>query len=145
MYITKVSVKMQMDDCIFCKIVKGDIPSARIWEDEKFLVFHDTFPIKMGHTLVIPKEHYPYVFGLDDKLFCDLMLTSKFISKILLDVYKPKTGKIGVMIAGEEVNHAHLHLIPMNNGSDLNFANSQKDLDFKIILKEVEKIKKAIR
>lgn len=134
-----------MEDCIFCKIVNGEIPSAKIWEDEKFLVFHDTFPIKMGHTLVIPKEHHPYVFGLDDKLFCSLMLASKAISKILLDVYKPKTGKIGVMIAGEAVNHVHIHLIPVDQGSDLNLANSEKNLDFKIILKEAKKIKKAIK
>lgn len=133
-----------MEECIFCKIVKGQIPSAKIWEDDKFLVFHDRFPIKMGHVLVIPKNHHPYVFGLDDELLCNLILLSKSISKILLAIYKPKTGKIGAVVAGDAIDHAHIHLIPMDRGSDLNFANAQKNIDFKIIQQEAEKIKKIL-
>ena len=114
-----------MDNCIFCKIVKGEIPSYKVWEDDKHLAFLSIAPIKPGHTLVIPKQHSEYLFDMEDSEFSSLTLASKPIAKKLQKSLNPKTGKIGVMVAGLEVAHTHIHLIPMDSEGDLTFANAK--------------------
>ena len=113
-----------MDDCIFCKIIKGDIPSFKVFENDNFLAFLSIAPIKPGHTLVIPKKHSEYIFDMEDTELSGLMAASKPVAKILQDKLQPKTGKIGIMVAGIEVAHTHLHLIPMDEEGDLNFSNA---------------------
>ncbi len=128
-----------MDNCIFCKIIKGDISSFKVWEDEDHLAFLSIAPIMPGHTLVIPKLHSDYIFELEDESLGKLLIASKLPAKLLKEKLNPKTGKIGVMIAGLEVPHTHIHLIPMDSEEDLTFANakpaSQKDL--KVILDKI--------
>ncbi|KKQ66829.1 MAG: Histidine triad (HIT) protein [Candidatus Daviesbacteria bacterium GW2011_GWA2_38_24] len=114
-----------MDSCIFCKIVKGEILSYEVYEDENALAFLTIAPINPGHTLVIPKKHQKYLFDLEDKELAVLMIAAKKVSHTLRDVFKPRTNKIGVMVAGLEVPHAHIHLIPMNSEGDLNFSLSR--------------------
>jgi len=102
-----------MDDCLFCKIVKGDIPSVKIWEDEDFIAILDVFPNTKGATLVISKEHYnSYVVDLPDDIYTKLFLAAKKTSKILEDGLGVK--RVGIVMEGTGINHAHLKLSPMH-------------------------------
>lgn len=112
-------------DCIFCKIISGEIPSFRVAENETHLAFLSIAPIKAGHTLVIPKKHSDYIFDLENSEIADLMVFSKSVSSKLKETLNPKTGKIGVMVAGLQVPHTHIHLIPMDSEGDLTFANAK--------------------
>lgn len=78
-----------------------------------------------GHTLVIPKSHSDYIFDMEDGPLADLIKASKPVANLLKEKLRPKTGKIGVMIAGLEVSHTHIHLIPMDSEGDLTFAHAK--------------------
>lgn len=130
-----------MENCIFCKIVKGEVPAATVWEDDKYLSFLTISPINPGHTLVIPKRHIPYFFDLADQEIGEIMVTSKKIAQAMRKALHPKSGKIGVMVAGGEVAHAHIHLIPMDHESDLDFKRQKPDTPFDKIKANAEKIK----
>ena len=108
---------------LFSKIVDGEIPCHKIMEDEKFLAFLDVKPIKLGHTLVIPKQEIDYIFDLEDDLLSRLMIFAKKVAIVLQK--EIECNRVGMMVAGLEVPHAHIHLIPMDSISDLNFANAQ--------------------
>ncbi len=97
---------------IFSKIVAGEIPSAKVWEDEEFYAFLDIMPVAPGHTLVIPKEEVDYLFDMEDEGYARLMLACKKVAAKL----KAATGcaRVVVGVWGFEVPHAHVHLIPMN-------------------------------
>lgn len=114
-----------METCVFCKIIKGDIPSFKVWEDDNFLAFLSIAPINPGHTLVIPKAHSEYIFDMADESLGKLLVAAKPVAKMLEKAIKPKTGKIGIMVAGLEVAHTHLHLIPMDAEGDLTFSRAQ--------------------
>ena len=108
---------------LFSKIVKGEIPCHKIMEDDRYLAFLDIRPINPGHTLVIPKKEIDYIFDLDDELLSGLMAFAKKVaSKIKRSV---ECQRIGIMVAGLEVPHAHVHLIPINSVGDLNFAKAK--------------------
>ncbi len=109
---------------LFSKIVNGEIPCHKILEDDRYLAFLDIRPINPGHTLVIPKKEIDYIFDLDDGLLQGAIL---FAKKVAAKIEKAVTCKrIGIMVAGLEVPHAHIHLIPINAVSDLNFANARE-------------------
>lgn len=133
-----------MGDCVFCKIIEGEIPSARVWEDENFLAFLSIRPINPGHTLVIPKKHSSYLFDMEDKDLGQLMIACKLIARAIKKAFNPQTGKVGVMVAGGEVPHVHIHLIPMNNEGDLTFARQKFDVPFSEIEENAKKIKAAL-
>jgi histidine triad (HIT) family protein len=105
-------------DCIFCKIVEGEIPSVKIWEDEKHLAILDVNPISRGHALVLLKKHEDYIFDLEDKEYLSLMLAVKKIAKIIKDKLKPR--RVGLLVEGFLVPHAHVHLVPINHVNELN-------------------------
>lgn len=109
-------------DCVFCKIVNGEIPSYKVWEDENNLAFLSLHPMKEGHTLVIPKKHVDYIFDIDDSDYLSLMAAVKKVGILLKDVFKPKTGKMGVMVYGLDVSHTHVHVSPIDKGGDLSFS-----------------------
>jgi histidine triad (HIT) family protein len=110
---------MQKKDCIFCKIVKGEIPSAKIWEDKNFIAILDVFPNTKGMTLVMPKAHYDsYAFDMPDKAYSELMLASKKVAKILDK--KLKVGRTAMVMEGMGVNHVHIKLYPLH-GVDKHF------------------------
>ena len=109
-------------DCIFCKIVAGELPSFKIYEDYAHLAFLTIAPIKEGHTLVIPKKHTESFFDLEDRDLGALLAASKKVAQILGKALKPSTGKVGVMVAGLEVSHTHVHLIPLDSEKDLDFS-----------------------
>ena len=107
-----------MENCVFCKIAKGEIPSFIIWEDENFLAFLDAGQINPGHTLLIPKKHTDYLFDIEDREYQELMLKAKEIAKILKSKLNPK--RVGLAVEGFGVPHVHLHLVPINHGNELN-------------------------
>ena len=108
---------------LFTRIVKGEIPCHKILEDEHYLAFLDVRPINPGHTLVIPKKEIDYIFDVDDELLGGLMVFSKKVAKMIQKEIPCK--KIGMMVAGLEVPHTHIHLIPIHSVLDLNFANAK--------------------
>ena len=109
---------------IFTRIVKGEIPCHQVMEDDQYLAFLDLRPIKKGHTLVICKQEIDYIFDVPDELLGGLMVFAKKVAKRLQE--KVPCKKIGIMVAGLEVPHVHVHLIPMDAISDLNFANAKQ-------------------
>lgn len=101
-----------MEDCIFCKIAKGDVPSNKIYENENFFVMLDAFPPAKGQTLIIPKKHIsPYFFDVEDKLYTEALLLAKKIAKAIDRALKPV--KTGLLIEGLEVDHIHIKLQPL--------------------------------
>ncbi len=130
-----------MEDCIFCKIIRGEIPSYKVYEDEDHLAFLTIQPINPGHTLVIPKKHISYIFDMDDKDLCQLMVVSKKVARVLKKAFSPRTGKIGVMVAGGEVPHVHIHLVPMDDESDLTFARQRSNVPLEEFEQTLKKIK----
>ncbi len=111
---------------IFTKIVRGEIPSFKIFEDEKFYAFLDINPMTKGHTLVIPKNEVDYLFDIDDAMLSEMIVFSKKIAKA---IEKAVTcNRVGVMVVGLEVPHAHIHLIPIQNEADMNLSNMRVEL-----------------
>lgn len=106
---------------LFTRIVNGEIPCYRIAENDKYLAFLDINPLAEGHTLVIPKKEVDYIFDIDDELLAGLHLFAKKIAKAIDK--SVKCARVGVAVIGLEVPHAHIHLVPLKNISDLNFAN----------------------
>lgn len=109
-------------DCIFCKIIKGDIPSYTIYEDEIVKVILDINPVSNGHMLIIPKTHYVNLMNIDDSVLSHIMN----ISKDLYKKYKDKLNMDGLTITqnndyGQEVKHYHLHLIPRYENDNIEF------------------------
>ncbi|MDD4109574.1 MAG: HIT family protein [Prolixibacteraceae bacterium] len=122
---------------IFTKIVNGEIPAYKVAEDEKFLAFLDISPVTKGHTLVIPKTEIDYLFDLDDSLYTGLHL---FAKKVACGIKKAvNCKKVGMLVLGLDVPHAHIHLIPMHEESDVNFSNT-----LKLDKKEFEEIQNKI-
>lgn len=110
---------------IFTKIVNGEIPAYKVAEDEDYFAFLDIFPVAKGHTLVIPKKEVDYLFDLDDELYAGLQMFAKKVAKGLKKAIPCE--KVGVLVLGLEVPHAHIHLVPMQNEGDLlNFSDKKK-------------------
>lgn len=119
---------------IFTKIIRGEIPCYKVAESDKYFAFLDINPLMAGHTLVVPKNETDYIFDLSDDDFSGLML---FAKKVALGIEKAiPCARIGVAVVGLEVPHAHIHLVPINNISDLNFKNPK----LKMTPEEFEKI-----
>ena len=113
-----------MEDCIFCKIAAGEIPSFKCAEDERFYAFLDINPLAYGHTLVIPREETDYIFDLDDRTLADLHVFAKKVAVALKQVVP--CVKVGVAVLGLEVPHAHIHLVPMQTEGDMDFRKAKK-------------------
>jgi diadenosine tetraphosphate (Ap4A) HIT family hydrolase len=108
-----------MEDCIFCKIVRGEIPCHKIWEDEKHLAFLSIFPNTEGFSVVTTKEHYPsYAFDLPDDVLTDLIIATKKVAK-LLDKSLKDVGRTGMIFEGFGVDHVHSKLFPMHGTADI--------------------------
>ncbi len=108
-----------MNDCIFCRIVAGEAPSHKIWEDEKHLAFLSIFPNTEGFSVVITKDHYPsYAFDLPDEVLKNLMVATKKVAK-LIDSKLENVGRTGMIFEGFGVDHIHAKLFPMHGPGDL--------------------------
>ena len=111
---------------IFSSIVSGDIPSYKIDENEDYLAFLDVFPLAEGHTLVIPKKETDYIFDMDSDSYKELWSFAQSVAKKLKSRIECK--RIGVAVIGLEVPHAHIHLVPINNVSDIDFSREKLKL-----------------
>lgn len=111
---------------IFSKIITGEIPSYKIAETDDFVAFFDIFPLVKGHTLVIPKKEVDYILDMEDTLYQQMFLFAKKVGIAIEEVVPCK--KIGIAVLGLEVPHAHIHLVPINQIGDLNFANKKLTL-----------------
>jgi histidine triad (HIT) family protein len=116
-----------MEDSIFTKIINGDIHSYKIAENDKFLAFLDLMPLRIGHTLVVPKNQIDYIYDLSDEILGELMVFSKIVAKKIET--KIKCKRIGVAVIGLEVPHAHIHLIPIDSISDMDFKQPKLSLE----------------
>ena len=106
-----------MDDCIFCRLVRGEVPAHVIFEDQTTLAFLDRHPINPGHVLVVPKRHEPDLFRLSEEEYLAVMRTVRVVSASLLRATAPK--RVGLLVAGWDVPHAHVHVVPMHDYHDL--------------------------
>jgi len=111
---------------IFTKIIRGEIPSYKIAEDERFFAFLDINPLAKGHTLVVPKKETDYIFDIDDDDLGDMMIFAKKLAHAIEKVVPCK--KVGIAVIGLEVPHAHIHLIPINDIGDINFSRPKLKL-----------------
>ena len=131
-----------MEDTIFTKIVKGEIPCYKIAENDKFFAFLDISPIAQGHTLVITKLQNDYIFDLPDDLLGEMMV---FAKKVALGIQKTiPCNRIGVAVIGIDVPHNHIHLVPINGVGDLNFKAERVKLTPEQFKQIAESISSAI-
>lgn len=111
---------------IFSKIVRKEIPSYKIAECEKFYAFLDIAPLAAGHALVIPKVEVDYIFEINDEELAEMMIFAKRVALAMEENIPCK--RIGVAVLGLDVPHAHIHLIPINKGNEINFQNERVSL-----------------
>lgn len=124
---------------IFSKIVQGEIPAYKVLEDDKHLAFLDVFPLQQGHVLVIPKIETDNIFDIADQDLGELMIFAKKVAKKIKVAFPCR--KVGVAVVGLEVAHAHIHLIPIDSVSDMNFQREK----LKLTKEELEAAAKRIR
>jgi len=133
-----------MEDCIFCKIIDGKIPSAKVYEDDKVISFLDIMPANKGHCLVVPKKHYETLLDIPNEDLANLIKTTKRVAKALsLSI---GNGSYNVVmnngkVAGQLVAHAHIHIIPRFKGDHLRLTWSHK----KYIDKEMQRVQEMIK
>src|SRR5688572_11926145 len=105
---------------LFSKIIAGEIPSYKIAENDKFFAFLDVFPLREGHTLVIPKIETDKIFDLSDEYLSEMLVFAKPIAKAIEASFR--CNRCGISVVGLEIPHAHMHLLPINSSNDLNFT-----------------------
>ncbi len=118
-----------MQDCIFCKIIKGEIPSSKIYENDKVFCFLDIMPVNKGHTLVIPKKHYETILDIPEDLLKEVITVTKKVSKAVKQGTKAdgiSIGQSNFKAGGQVVPHLHFHIIPRYSGDGLKFWPQNK-------------------
>ena len=123
---------------IFSKIVAGEIPSYKVAEDDKFYAFLDINPLVKGHTLVVPKKEVDYIYDLSDEELAAMHVFAKHVALAIQKAFPCR--KVGEAVIGLEVPHAHIHLIPIQNESDMLFSNPKlklSDEEFKSIAERI--------
>jgi histidine triad (HIT) family protein len=127
---------------IFTKIIKGEIPSYKIAENERFFAFLDIFPLRQGHTLVVPKTEVDNLFDLNENYLSEILLFAQPIAKAIEKAFP--CNRCGITVIGLEVPHAHVHLIPINNANDLNFTQHKPKASDEKLKEAQEKILKYL-
>jgi histidine triad (HIT) family protein len=128
---------------IFSKIINDEIPAYKILENENFLAFLDIFPLAKGHVLVIPKKEIDYLFDISSDEYGELWKFAQQVASAMDKVIDCK--RIGVAVIGLEVPHAHIHLVPLNNVSDINFERPKLSFSEEEMNEVAQKIRKAIQ
>ena len=127
---------------IFSKIVRREIPAYIVAEDDKHIAFLDAFPLVKGHTLVVPKKEYDYIFDIESKDYINLWKFAKNVErKMNLSI---ECKRIAIVVIGLEVPHTHIHLIPINSVTDINFQKEKLQLTHDEFVKIASQIKSAI-
>ena len=127
---------------IFTKIINGEIPAYKVAENKNNLALLDIFPLAKGHVLVIPKKETDYIFDIDSKDYIALWTFTQKIAKAMDKVIKCE--RIGVAVIGLEVPHAHIHLVPINGVSDINFERPKLKFSEEEMISVADLIKSAI-
>ena len=130
------------NNSIFSRIIRGDLPSYKVLEDENNFSFLDINPLAYGHTLVVPKKEIDYIFDLSSKEYLDLLSFSRKIAIAMKKVLP--CDRIGVSVIGLEVPHAHIHLVPINSISDLNFEKDKLKFTEEEMISIANKISSSI-
>lgn len=123
---------------LFSKIIRGDIPSYKIGENDKFYAFLDVYPLREGHTLVIPKPEVNKFFDLEDAYLAEMLVFAKPIAHAIEKSFR--CNRCGITVIGLEVPHAHMHLIPISSANDLNFTQPKMKITEKQLQQAQEKI-----
>ncbi|WP_231458950.1 MULTISPECIES: HIT family protein [unclassified Pedobacter] len=127
---------------IFSKIVSGEISAHVVAETVEYLAFLDIQPLTAGHVLVIPKIETDYIFDMEEDLYVGMWMFAKIVAKGVKEAFPCK--KVGVSVIGLEVPHAHIHLIPMNNVSDMNFSKEKLKPTEEELADAAQKIREAL-
>lgn len=130
-----------MEPSIFTRIIDGEIPSHKIYEDDHFIAILDIQPMHTGHTLVIPKVQVAYIWDLDEEVYSSLMSLVRQIGKQLRDIME--TEKVGILVDGSDVAHVHVHVIPFNSGLYAS-RNKAQEPDHEELGKVAKKIKETL-
>ncbi len=130
-----------MQDCIFCKIIKGEIPCYKVYEDKNVLAFLDIKPATKGHTLVIPKKHFKTIYETDDKSLTSLVLAIKKLAPKIQEALNARG--IHLVVAGEDVPHTHVHIIPRFENDGIKWPDT-KDLKKEDAENIIKKIKEHV-
>ncbi len=131
-------------DCIFCRIVAGEIPCAKVYESKNIIAFLDIAPVRHGHALVLPKGHYPTLWQLPDELGCDLLAALKLVGRGVMEATGADGMNVGMnnhAAAGQLVPHAHAHLIPRKEGDGLSLWDQAPYEDNSVMLELAERIR----
>jgi histidine triad (HIT) family protein len=112
---------------LFTRIINGELPGRFVWRDDKAVAFLTIQPLAPGHTLVVPREEVDHWIDLDPTLAQHLMAVAQSVGQAMQEAFKPQ--KVGLIIAGLEVRHVHLHVVPINAIGDLNFDRQEKNPD----------------
>ena len=128
---------------VFSKIVAGEIPAHKVAESNDFLAFMDVSPLAPGHVLVIPKKDTDYIFDVADEEYMGLWIFAKIVAQGIKTVFPCR--KVGVAVVGLEVAHAHIHLVPINNVSDMDFSRPKLTPSPEELADAAGKIEEAIR
>ena len=127
---------------IFSKIVRNELPSFNVYENENHIAFLDINPLKIGHTLVIPKKEIDYIFDINSKEYDELWNFAKLVAKGMRKVIECE--RISIVVMGLDVPHAHIHLIPFNNINDIDFSKPKLKISNEEMQKTADLIKNAI-
>ncbi len=131
-----------MNDCIFCKIVKGEVPCAKIYEDENAVAVMDAFPVVEGQALVITKQHVPYLFDSDRNVYSSTLLAAKKIVKAIDKTFHPI--RTALVVEGFDVDHSHVKLFPCYQRYLKLVPRLEPSPSFKLLEEQAQKIKKHL-
>lgn len=123
---------------IFSRIIAGEIPSYKCAEDEHFYAFLDINPMAQGHTLIVPKHEVDYLFDLADDELAAMTLFAKRVAKAIRTAFPCK--KVGMAVLGLEVNHAHIHLVPLQSEGDMDFRKPKLELSAEVMKETADRI-----
>lgn len=129
-------------ETVFSKIISGEIPVNKVAETNDFLAFMDISPLAHGHVLVIPKREIDYIFDLENDEYVGLWIFARIVAKGVKDAFPCE--KVGVAVVGLEVAHAHIHLIPINHVSDMDFSKEKLALTDEQLSEDALKIREVL-
>jgi histidine triad (HIT) family protein len=128
---------------VFTKIIEGEIPGRFVWRDDRAVVFLTIAPITPGHVLVVPTEEVDHWVDLDPELAAHLMRVAREVGRAQMRVFQPR--RVGMIIAGLEVPHCHLHLVPINVEAELSFSRADHDPDPAALDAAADRLRDALR
>lgn len=133
------------NNCIFCKIIKGDIPSRKVYEDDRFVAILDVAPASKGHTIILPKNHVANIFELSEEDAKEILIVAKKVAKLLNDAFSPAGMNIlqnNGEAAGQTVFHFHVHVIPRYENDTVKIGwEEHDDYDLDQVMADIEKVK----